>query len=200
MSGKIDRRNQMAINKRTYRHVRTYRYALVTGLLLLAALLVLGCPKPRQTPEQNLSGLVNTESTQSSTSGGAGPTSHGPVDSTQTSTGDGGRQIVTSATGSVPPSWPAYVPIMEGYSVNLGQTNAQGWMSVLASGPVNIDEATSYYMSLEGWEKDPTMPWVTEGTHRLLKLVRGRENLTININFNETKNVTELSLALFPKN
>jgi hypothetical protein len=104
---------------------------------------------------------------------------------------------VTSTTTGLPDGWPQDVPVMEGFTIRLGKIDAQGMMSVSATGDVSLDDVVNFYSNLQGWEKDPNVPWVTEGPSRMLKLIRGSENLVVNVF--ERQNQTELTLTYFTR-
>ena len=104
---------------------------------------------------------------------------------------------VTSTTTGLPEGWPQDVPIMEGFTIRLGRIDAQGMMSVSATGNVSLDDVVNFYSNLQGWEKDPNVPWVIEGPSRMLKLVSGTENLSVTVY--ERQNQTELTLTYFTR-
>jgi len=102
---------------------------------------------------------------------------------------------ITSTTGGLPENWPADIPVMEGFEIKIGSVNPQGWKSALAVGTVPADEVMNFYGVLKGWQKDPNVPWISKGPHRTMKMIRGKENLLININERESR--TELTLTYF---
>jgi hypothetical protein len=101
--------------------------------------------------------------------------------------------VVTSTTGGLPENWPADIPIMEGFEVKMGMVNPQGWKSATAVGTVPADDVMNFYGALKGWQKDPNVPWITKGPNRTLKLIRGKENLSANVNVRDGK--TQLTLT-----
>ena len=84
---------------------------------------------------------------------------------------------------------------MEGFEIKIGSVNPQGWKSALAVGNVPADEVMNFYTGLKGWQKDPNVSWIVKGPHRTMKMIRGKENLLININERESR--TELTLTYY---
>jgi hypothetical protein len=168
---------------------------------VLAALIISCGPKPVATNGANTGGTRsggealsagNTEGTPNqgyedrpgTVAGAEGAVTHGAVGS-----------VVTRTIGDIPENWPEDIPIMEGFSVVNGQESSQGMMAILLTGAVPVDDVFKFYSSLEGWQKDPNVPWVVDGPNRTIKLVRSLENLSVNIYENQGK--TQLSLTYY---
>jgi len=101
-----------------------------------------------------------------------------------------------STVQGLPPGWPEDIPVMEGFSEIKGR-NASEMLIVSAIGTLPADEVQEFYSNLPGWTKDPNVPWVVSGPSRTLKLIKGVENLVININVRNNR--TELTLTYFIK-
>lgn len=163
-------------------------------LTVILVSLIISCgPKPAGN-----TGGTNTGGTQSgdgtlSAGGTEGTSSQGYEDRPGTTVGSEGG--VTRTTGEMPANWPKDIPIMEGFTVVNGQVSSNGMMSVLLFGSVPVDDVFKFYSALEGWQKDPNVPWIVEGPNRTIKLVRSLENLSINIYENQAR--TQLSLTYY---
>jgi hypothetical protein len=169
----------------------------ITSMIFIT-LIATACVKPAKPAPP--AGLDGTQSVGKDTSGDVSLATGDPQ--YESRPGDSGNRpttpsadgsVVTSTTGGLPENWPADIPIMGGFEVKMGMVNPQGWKSATASGTVPADDVMNFYSALKGWQKDPNFPWVTKGPSRILKLIRGKENLSANIN--ERDNRTELTLT-----
>jgi hypothetical protein len=104
-----------------------------------------------------------------------------PPGTSPTSGAAGGMTL----TGTLPPEWPADVPIMPGFSIATSMVqHPTGALSitVTAMGKVSLDDVQKFYVELEGWQPDHRIPWANEPNKRFFKLTKGSEDIGINVN------------------
>ena len=63
----------------------------------------------------------------------------------------------------LPEEWPDSIPIMNGFYEGFATEHNGNLIYVFSTGQVDRDEAMDFYTSLEGWQKDYTGAWITEG-------------------------------------
>jgi hypothetical protein len=165
--------------------MRTVNYCLIC--LLATVLLGAACVKPKtnidaKQPQTQGGPPSGADSTQGSTSG-----------QQETPPGATNGALVTQTSGAPPQGWPADVPIMQGFTVVNGAVSSQQMLSVFAKGTVSLDDVSNFYSTLSGWQKDPNAPWITKGSQRVLRLIRGQGHLSIQANPN--KDQTDLTLT-----
>ena len=180
----------MRVSRETIMHKTLFTFT-VTSLALLVILT--GCPSRKTTP----AGSEETKTQLESTSGEFQDSSPSSIGEPEYEIRPGGVGDTSESTvQGLPPGWPEDIPVMEGFSEIKGK-NASGMLTVSAVSTLPADEVQEFYSDLPGWTKDPNVPWVVSGPSRTLKLVKGVENLVVNINVRNNR--TELTLTYFVK-
>ena len=105
---------------------------------------------------------------------------------------------VTSAGGTtVAGSWPADVPVMEGFG-NVASTVTSGIMMLRASGTVKAEDASEFYQHLEGWQlKEGTTVQKDASGATVFAMVK--EDKILQVRITATESATMLDLTYLPK-
>ena len=112
---------------------------------------------------------------------------------------DGETQVILS--GGLPEDWPKDVPLKPGFTVESAVANSSAdtgkGFTVNAKGVSTLAEVAKFYGGLEGWQKDPEVPEVTQtGKMSLFGMMKGEARLMVSINMSDEKDSKEISLLL----
>lgn len=166
---------------------------LLAALVALLVVLLCACHRPPAEPGTQSDSAAQTAGAQTEPSEQLS-TAQPHYEERPGSTPSPEEVAIVTVQGGLPEGWPADVPVMEGFEVVVSRRDTHGMMQVLSRGEASLDDVFSFYSALSGWTKDPNVPWVTDApNHRMLKLLRGNENLSINVVSNAGR--TELTLV-----
>jgi hypothetical protein len=159
------------------------RLATILLAAIFCMVIATACPKPATNPSgtsgAHSAGTHNPsgESTNEAGEGTEGTASEQGETGMQNgmphnSSGSGG---LTTGMGSLPDRWPEGIPIMDGFTVQ-AHSQIVGPPLMINLGLVgtpSVDEATAFYTSMDGWERNNPLPWNVTGPERFFNVKRG---------------------------
>ena len=176
------------------------RSILLLAVAIIALIVIGACTKQAENSPSGTSDTVaNGEQTPPDSNGLTPGTGQEPLSVSGDESGrtmlrppDAAGRTGITTTGQIPEQWPATIPVMEGLKVG-PSAKIDGpplIINIGLHGNVPVDDVQAFYTSLEGWERNPNLPWNVTGRERQFNLKHGEHEfvgVTIQNETGETK-------------